>query len=120
MEKRSRGVMVIEISVIAIGIIMLAFGIAAVLKRDLTGGATIGWVAMVLGCTVGATFLAVGRGILRMDKHLLIRELAILVGVSLGTIINWEIRNVRPAGKKLERLRMSCGFDLYSAFPRGT
>ena len=44
-----------------------------------------------------------------MDKHLLIRELATLVGVSPDTIINWELRNVKPAAKKLERLRQELG-----------
>ena len=41
----------------------------------------------------------------RMDKGLLIKELAKIVGVSPDTIINWEIRNVKPIGKNLEKVR---------------
>ena len=41
----------------------------------------------------------------RMDKGLLIRELAALVGVSPDSIINWELRNVKPAGNRFERIR---------------
>ena len=44
-----------------------------------------------------------------MDKHLLIRELATLVGVSPDTIINWELRNVSPAEKSLENVREVLG-----------
>lgn len=40
----------------------------------------------------------------RMDKGLLIRELADLVGVSPDTIVNWEKRGVQPIGSRLERL----------------
>lgn len=40
----------------------------------------------------------------RMDKGLLIRELAALVGVSADTIINWERRSVRPKASVLDRL----------------
>ena len=41
----------------------------------------------------------------RMDKGLLIRELAALVGVSPDTIINWELRGVKPFGTRLERVK---------------
>ncbi len=41
----------------------------------------------------------------RMDKGLFIKELAKIVGVSPDTIINWEIRNVKPFGRNLEKLR---------------
>ena len=41
----------------------------------------------------------------RMDRHLLIRELATLVGVSPDTIMNWELRNVKPTEKGMEGLR---------------
>lgn len=35
----------------------------------------------------------------RMDKGLLIRELAALIGVSADTVINWELRGVKPTLK---------------------
>ena len=38
----------------------------------------------------------------RMDKSLLIKELAKIISVSPDTIINWEIRNVKPFGRNLE------------------
>ncbi len=41
----------------------------------------------------------------RMDKGLLIRELAALVGVSADTVINWELRGVKPMGNSLRRLQ---------------
>jgi len=41
----------------------------------------------------------------RMDRGLLIRELAALVGVSPDTIINWELRDVKPMGKNLGKIR---------------
>ena len=41
----------------------------------------------------------------RMDRGLLIRELAALVGVSPDTIINWELRGVKPKANRLERLQ---------------
>ena len=40
-----------------------------------------------------------------MDKRLMIKELAALVGVSPDTVINWELRRVRPMGKSLKRLQ---------------
>ena len=40
-----------------------------------------------------------------MDRRLMIKELAALVGVSADTIINWELRNVKPTGKGMEGLR---------------
>ena len=46
----------------------------------------------------------------RMDKHLLIRELAVLIGVSSDTMINWELRNEKPAEKSLESVRDVLGF----------
>ena len=45
----------------------------------------------------------------RMDKGLLIRELATLVGVSPDTIINWELRHVKPTGKGLEKIAQVLG-----------
>lgn len=41
----------------------------------------------------------------RMDQGLLIRELAALVGVSADTVINWELRGVKPMGRSLRRLQ---------------
>ena len=40
-----------------------------------------------------------------MDRHLMIKELAALVGVSEDTVINWEKRGVQPAGSRLEKVR---------------
>ncbi len=41
----------------------------------------------------------------RMDKGLLIRELASELGVTEDTVINWEIRGMMPQGKSMERVR---------------
>ena len=41
----------------------------------------------------------------RMDRRLMIKELAALVGVSEDTVINWEKRGVKPMGKSLRRLQ---------------
>jgi len=41
----------------------------------------------------------------RMDKGLLIRELASQIGVTEDTVINWEIRNIKPEGRNLERVK---------------
>ena len=41
----------------------------------------------------------------RMDQGLLIRELATLVGVSPDTIINWELKGVKPTGQKLGKIK---------------
>jgi DNA-binding XRE family transcriptional regulator len=41
----------------------------------------------------------------RMDKGLLIRELAALVGVTADTVLNWELRGVKPMGTRLKRLQ---------------
>jgi len=35
----------------------------------------------------------------------LIRELAALVNVSADTVINWELRGVKPMGRSLRRLQ---------------
>ena len=40
----------------------------------------------------------------RMDKGLKIKELAKLIGVTPDSIINWEIRGVRPREKAYKRL----------------
>ena len=41
----------------------------------------------------------------RMDRGLLIKELALLIGVSEDTVINWGLRGVKPLGKNLRRLQ---------------
>ena len=41
----------------------------------------------------------------RMDKGLLIRELVALVGVTADTVMNWELRGVRPMERSLRRLQ---------------
>jgi transcriptional regulator with XRE-family HTH domain len=41
----------------------------------------------------------------RMDRGLKIKELAELIGVTPDSIINWEIRGVRPREKAYKRLR---------------
>ena len=41
----------------------------------------------------------------RMDKGLLIRELAEFVGVSPDTVINWELRGVKPTAQRLSRVK---------------
>jgi transcriptional regulator with XRE-family HTH domain len=41
----------------------------------------------------------------RMDKGLLIKELAARLGVTEDTVINWERRGVRPCGNYMQRLR---------------
>jgi len=41
----------------------------------------------------------------RMDKGLMIKELASQLGVSEDTVINWEIRGRKPKGMNLERIK---------------
>jgi len=41
----------------------------------------------------------------RMDKGMIIKKLASQVGVTDDTVINWEIRDIKPKGKNLERVR---------------
>ena len=41
----------------------------------------------------------------RMDKGLLIRELASQIGVTEDTVINWEIRGIKSRDKVYKRLR---------------
>ena len=40
-----------------------------------------------------------------MDKGLFQRELAEQIGVTEDTVINWEIRDIKPVGRNLERVR---------------
>jgi len=39
-----------------------------------------------------------------MDRGLLIRELAFQIGVTEDTVINWEIRDIKPEGRNLEKV----------------
>jgi len=40
----------------------------------------------------------------RMDAGLQIKELAEQIGVSQDSVINWEIRGMRPAGRIVQKL----------------
>ncbi len=40
-----------------------------------------------------------------MDKGLMIKELAAQIGVTEDTVINWEIRSIKPVGRNLERIK---------------
>jgi transcriptional regulator with XRE-family HTH domain len=44
-----------------------------------------------------------------MDRRLMIKEFAALVGVSPDTIINWELRGVQPMFRRLERVKQVLG-----------
>jgi DNA-binding transcriptional regulator YiaG len=41
----------------------------------------------------------------RMDKGLMIKGLAEKIGVTEDTVINWEIRDMKPQGKSMGRVR---------------
>ncbi|PJC48812.1 MAG: hypothetical protein CO035_01520, partial [Candidatus Omnitrophica bacterium CG_4_9_14_0_2_um_filter_42_8] len=41
----------------------------------------------------------------RMDRGMKIKELAEIIGVTPDSIINWEIRGVKPRGRKLEKVK---------------
>ena len=41
----------------------------------------------------------------RMDRGLMIKELAEIIGVTEDTVINWEIRGRKPVGRNMERVR---------------
>lgn len=42
----------------------------------------------------------------RMDRGLYIRELANRLGVTSDTIINWEIRGIKPSAANLKKLKV--------------
>ena len=44
-----------------------------------------------------------------MDRRLMVKELAELVGVTEDTIINWEQRGVKPTGNRVERVKEVLG-----------
>ena len=48
----------------------------------------------------------------RMDRHLMVKELAERVGVVPETVINWEKRNLKPMRRSLERLRAMLGLEV--------
>ena len=41
----------------------------------------------------------------RMDRGLLIRELAEQIGVTEDTVINWEVRGRKPVGNNIRKVR---------------
>lgn len=41
----------------------------------------------------------------RMDKGLMIKELASQLGVTEDTVINWEIRDIKPVGRNFEAVK---------------
>jgi DNA-binding transcriptional regulator YiaG len=43
-----------------------------------------------------------------MDAGLKIKELANMLGVAENTVINWEVRGVRPSSRNLEKLHTFC------------
>ncbi|MBC8473995.1 MAG: helix-turn-helix transcriptional regulator [Candidatus Omnitrophica bacterium] len=46
----------------------------------------------------------------RMDKRLEIKELAELIGVTPDSVINWEIRGVKPREESLKKLTRTLDF----------
>ncbi len=48
----------------------------------------------------------------RMDKGLMIKEVAELVGVTEDTVINWEIRARKPRKRSLEKLKELLGISV--------
>ena len=44
-----------------------------------------------------------------MDRRLMIKELAALVGVSEDTVINWELKGVKPKSEQFKRMREVLG-----------
>jgi DNA-binding transcriptional regulator YiaG len=40
-----------------------------------------------------------------MDKGLIIKELVSQLGVTEDTVINWEIRDIKPEGRNMGRVR---------------
>jgi DNA-binding XRE family transcriptional regulator len=43
----------------------------------------------------------------RMDRGLMVKELADIIGVTEDTIINWELRNIKPRGENAKKV---CAF----------
>jgi len=40
-----------------------------------------------------------------MDRGILIKELASQIGITEDTVVNWEIRGVKPSDKNLVKLK---------------
>lgn len=40
-----------------------------------------------------------------MDKGMLIRELAAIIGVTEDTVINWEMRDIQPKEESMARIK---------------
>jgi DNA-binding transcriptional regulator YiaG len=40
-----------------------------------------------------------------MDRGLMIKELADIIGVTEDTVINWEVRGRKPHGESFERVK---------------
>ena len=47
----------------------------------------------------------------RMDRRMMVKELAERIGVVPETVINWEKRNLKPTRRHGERLRTVLGLD---------
>lgn len=47
----------------------------------------------------------------RMDRRMMVKELAKRIGVVPETVINWEKRNLKPTQRHLERLQAVLGLD---------
>ena len=41
----------------------------------------------------------------RMDKGMMIKELASQLGVTEDTVVNWEARDIKPEEKNMEKLK---------------
>jgi DNA-binding transcriptional regulator YiaG len=44
-----------------------------------------------------------------MEKGLMIKELAAQLSVTADTVINWEIRDIKPEGRNLEKVKEFLG-----------
>ena len=44
-----------------------------------------------------------------MDRGMMMKELAAVIGVSPDTMINWELRGVQPTFRRLERVKQVLG-----------
>ncbi|MBI3319892.1 MAG: helix-turn-helix transcriptional regulator [Candidatus Omnitrophica bacterium] len=47
----------------------------------------------------------------RMNRHMMAKELAEQIGVVPDTVINWEKRNLKPTRRHWERLQAVLGLD---------
>jgi ribosome-binding protein aMBF1 (putative translation factor) len=51
-----------------------------------------------------------------MDKGYMIKELAALIKVNEGSVINWEIRHRKPNPKNIAKLEKILSLDLTKAY----